>query len=138
MHHPLSTVQFLLLAALLAILGCGDGSGRMSVKGKVTLDDQPVEAGSIVFLPSGEGTKAAAAIEKGEYAIAADEGLKPGTYRVEVSWFKPTGRKMESADPGIMIDETREAVPAKYNANSTLTAEITAGANVKDFPLTTK
>ena len=138
MHHPPFALHFLLLATLLAASGCGGNSGRMSVKGKVTLDDQPVEAGSIVFLPSGEGTKAAAAIEKGEYAVAADEGLKPGKYRVEVSWFKPTGRKMESADPGIMMDETREAIPAKYNANSTLTAEITSGENVKDFALTTK
>ena len=64
--------------------------------------------------------------------------LLPGSYRVEISWRKPTGRKIASADPGIMIDETREAVPAKYNTDSTLTVEIGSGDVEKNFALTSK
>lgn len=123
----------------LLVTGCGGSGEGMSVKGKVSLDGQAVDAGSIVFLPSGgAGSKASAAIEQGQYTVPPEEGLKPGTYRVELSWFKPTGRKIESSDPGIMMDETREAFPAKFNTHSTLTAEITSGENVKDFELSSK
>ena len=58
--------------------------------------------------------------------------------RISSFSVKPTGGKIESADPDIMMDETREAIPPKYNSNSTLTAEIAAGENVKVFALSTK
>jgi len=125
-------------SGLIASVGCG-GPAAPSLKGKVTLDGAPVTSGSIVFLPeASEGRKAAAAIEDGNYTIPAEEGLKPGKYRVEVSWHKPTGRKMPSADPGITMDETKEAIPARFNTESTLTAEFAAGEATKDFALTSK
>ena len=132
--------NLLCLGALLLALtfGCA-GNKPKSVSGKVTLDGELVKGGSIVFLPAeGDGTKGAAEIVDGSYLIGADNGLKPGKYRVEISWFKPTGRKIPSADPGFTTDETREVIPAKYNASSTLTAEIGAGENKHDFSLTSK
>ena len=126
------------LAALLCFAGCG-GTDAPSLKGKVTLDGVPVASGNIVFLPEqSEGRKAAAAIEDGNYLVPAEEGLLPGKYRVEVSWHKPTGKKIPSADPGIMMDETKEAIPAKYNSSSTLTADLAPGEASQDFALTTK
>ena len=119
-------------------MGCG-GESTTALHGKVTFDGEPVALGNISFFPStSDGKKAAAAIEQGQYSIPAEEGLAPGTYRVEVSWRKPTGRKIPSADPGMTIDETQEAIPAKYNSASTLTAEITAGQVEQDFALTSK
>lgn len=124
--------------AFLTLTGCG-GANSAALHGTVTFDGAPVTNGSIVFLPpSGEGSKAAAAIEEGKYTIPADAGLLPGNYRVEVTWQKPTGRKIPSADPGMTMDETKEAIPAKFNVNSTLTADIAAGDVEKDFALTTK
>ena len=126
-----------LVVMTLASAGCG-GGGLNAVHGRVSLDGESISAGSVVFLPTaGDGTKAAAAIENGQYTVPAESGLRPGTYRVEVTWSKPTGRKIPSADPGMMMDETREAVPAKYNTASGLTADITSGENIKDFELTT-
>lgn len=136
----LSRISFPVIVGccLLPLAGCGDASST-ALHGTVTFDGAPVTNGSIVFLPaSGEGPKAAAAIEEGKYAIPADVGLKPGAYRVEVSWHKPTGRKIPSADPGIMMDETKEAIPARFNSDSTLTAELAAGDVAKDFALTSK
>src|SRR5438034_328341 len=93
------------LCALIGVAGCGTKSSS-AVHGKVTLDGEPVATGNIVFLPAAtSGPKAAAAIEQGAYAVSAQDKLRPGSYRVEISWRKPTGRKIASADPGIMIDE---------------------------------
>jgi len=123
---------------LVLLVGCGKSSSP-TVRGKVTLDGEAVTSGNISFFSQEvKGPKAAAAIEQGAYAISPQDKLLPGKYRVEISWSKPTGKKVPSADPGIMTDETREAVPAKYNTASTLTAEITVGNSEKDFALTTK
>lgn len=126
------------LGLLLVLAGCG-GDSAQPVRGRVTLDGEPVTMGSIVFMPlSSGGAKAAAAIENGNYTIPAAQGLPTGKYRVEVSWHKPTGRKIPSADPGMTADETREAVPAKYNTDSNLTVELNGSDQPHDFSLTSK
>ena len=95
----INTTWFAVAAGLLAA-GCG-GPDQAALKGKVTLDGAPVENGSITFYSTGpDGGKAAAPIQNGEYAVPTDRALKPGTYKVEVSWLKPTGKKVPSADPG--------------------------------------
>ncbi len=122
--------------ALLLLTGCS-GDGRRAVSGEVSLDGEAVSGGSIVFLPAGgdEGSKGAAEIVDGKYAIPAEQGLPPGSYRVEIRWAKPTGKQVPSGDPGMMMDERAEAMPAKYNTASTLTVEIAAGENKHDFKL---
>jgi len=136
MNRPFVCLSAVLL---ISVLGCGKGSAP-TVHGKVTLDGENVSSGSIMFFPKGSsgGTKAAAAVENGVYTIPTTDKMQPGTYRVEISWQKPTGKKIASADPGITTEERREAVPAKYNTDSTLTAEIGSGETEKDFALTSK
>lgn len=128
-----------LLAGLLAAAaGCSGNTRQASVTGEVTLDGQPVgPGGHIVFLPQsgGEGRQASAAIDGGKYAIPAERGPSLGPCRVEITWDKKTGKQLPSADPGFMMDETRQAIPTKYNRQSTLTVEITPGANVHNFHL---
>lgn len=132
-------LRFFQWVAVLALLQTGCAEQAASIHGKVTLDGEPVTAGSISFLPaSSGGRKAAAAIEQGAYSIPATEKLLPGSYRVEISWHKPTGRKIASADPGMTAEETREVVPAKFNTESTLTVEISGGEAEKDFALTSR
>jgi hypothetical protein len=128
----------LLLMGLLLAAAPGCGSDQVSIKGEVTLEGKAVGPGSIVFLPQAgtQSRKAAAAIIDGKYEIPADRGPTPGTFRVEISWSKKTGRKIPSADPVIpLIDETREAIPKKYNSKSILTVKIVAGENKHDFAL---
>jgi hypothetical protein len=130
----------LLFAACLSVvaLGCG-GTPVAAVHGKITLDGQPVENGSIVFLPAASGgRKAAAAVQQGSYTIPPEDQLAPGSYRVEITWQKPTCRKIPSADPGFSTDETREAIPARYNTDSTLKVDIGPGDVQQDFALTSK
>jgi hypothetical protein len=131
LRHP-----SLVLAALLT--GCA--AAPTGIKGEVTLDGQPVGPGNIVFQPEpgSDSRKASAAIEDGKYSIPAERAPAPGTFKVEVRWSKKTGRSVPSADPGIMMDETFEAIPAKYNDSTTLTVEIKPGASVYDFHLKSK
>ena len=131
--HLALTIPLALAAAL--FLGCS-GDDRRAVSGEVSLDGEPVNGGSIVFLPSGgEGSKGAAEIVDGKYAIPRAQGLPPGNYRVEIHWSKPTGKQIPSGDPGMTMEERVEVIPAKYNSASTLTVAITSDENKRDFKL---
>ena len=131
--------SWLMLGLWAAVSGCGPSS-QVSVQGRVTFDGQPVGPGSIVFLPEAgsEAVKLAAPIEDGKYRIGTERGAKPGAFRVEISWSKKTGRQIPSADPGMMMDETQEAIPAQYNTQSTLRRELKPGDNVCDFELSSR
>ena len=131
-----------MLMSLCVGCGQGDGATRCAVKGKVTLDGSPIEAGSIAFMPAGgtEGPTAGGQIEKGEYSIPSDKGPVEGRYRVEIRAPQKTGKMIQApmAEEGTMVEETAESVPAKYNSESTLEEEIKAGKNVLDFELTSQ
>ncbi|MFH1924018.1 MAG: hypothetical protein ABIP48_29540 [Planctomycetota bacterium] len=125
------------LAVLLVVIAGCDGSNRAGVTGEVTLDGQPVEDGTISFVPSG-GAAAWGDIKGGRYSISAAEGPGVGTSRVEIRWDRKTGKKSPAvppAPPDTMIEETEEAVPARYNAESELKAEVKSGKNTFDFKL---
>lgn len=129
------------VAALAA--GCGgraDGIPREPVSGTVSLDGQPLESGSITFLPEGSGPSAGGPIQGGSFTLPRADGPAPGPHRVEVMAIRPTGRKVPNPDdPGQMIEETYNAVPPRYNLRSELTAEVKAGAENKfDFTLSGK
>ena len=77
--HSLS-VRFSLLALLLPgfLTGCGGGA---RIEGTVNFDGQPVDGGTITFIPtagSGKGTNAGGQIIGGKYSIDAP-GLSPGS-----------------------------------------------------------
>ena len=118
----------------LTIAGCGGGDSlnRGSVSGKVTLDGQPVETGSISFLPTDgtQGPMAAGQISKGQYSIAAKVGPVVGKYSVQIEAFRDTGKKNEGGSP---ISEPM--IPPQYNSQTTLKVEIKKGANTHDFTL---
>jgi len=126
-----------IVAILVTVTGCS-GQGQVSVHGDITLDGSLVESGSISFLPLGSGAEVAvsAPIVNGSYETSETAtGLTPGEYRVEITWPKKTGKKIASLDPGMMTDETVEAIPAKYNSESELTVQVTAGKDKYDFAL---
>src|SRR5262249_52343565 len=95
-----------------------------------------VPAGAISFLASDatSGTSGGGTVIDGRYKVAPEAGLKPGKYRVEIRWGKPTGKKFRS-DSGEMLDMTEEGLPEKYHTKSELTREVKAGWNTSDFNL---
>ena len=122
---------FCLLLAL-AVAGCGgsDGPQRAAVHGKVTVAGEPVEGGSITFIPvdGNSGPTAGATIDPGEYSIPAENGPVTGTNRVDIYGTRKTGRKVPSEmNPNVIVDEFVEMVPAKYRANSPLKVEVNSG-----------
>ena len=132
------------ILALLALvtIGCSGSTGaRLPVSGAVSLDGNPLSGGWIHFRPISEGPSSAAEIHAGKFAIAATNGLVPGTYRVEIEFQKPTGKtiRVNTGEQIEEIEETRQIIPPQYNRQSVLTAEIQAqGENALTFELKSK
>jgi hypothetical protein len=142
---------FLLVAAiLLSAAGCGRGSGgppRAAVSGEVRLDDAPLKAGIIRFVPKGatKGPVALTTIKEGRYEMSASDGPVLGKNSIEIvatitdnpvagatdikaAWVE-YAKSSQSRAPEITI-------PKKYNRNSTLNVEVTPrGNNAFDFKL---
>jgi hypothetical protein len=131
------TLCCLELCALLA--GCSGakykGDKQYPLEGEVTFDGQPVDVGSIAFIPTGKGRHSGGVITDGKYAVPEENGANAGTYRVEIRWLKRTGRQLRDPESGEMYDERREALPEKFHTNSELTVEVPLPKNRHDFHL---
>lgn len=145
---------FLLSPALLGVIliGCGGpppGPPRAVVIGKVTLDDQPIEEGSITFIPMGgtQGPTSGAEIKNGEYKTQPELGPVYGLHRVEITAYRKgakskdvEGVKGATGGPsaGGATTPIDMYIPVKYNQKSELTLEVVAGENKGDYPLKSK
>ena len=124
---------FLAGAVGLAAAGCSgseDDLPREAVSGTVTLDGQPVSDGTIQFSPTGPGggVTGASRIEDGQFSIPREKGLVPGTYHVSINWAGKRDRA-KPAMAGPRAAFAKELIPAKYNAKSTLKAEVKKGGS---------
>jgi hypothetical protein len=129
----------------LSLAGCGGGTGddlpRQAVSGSVTLNDKPLEQGSITFSPAepGQGAPSAGAIIKsGSYSIDRSGGPTPGKYRVSIVGDEASAASEElpGLPPKLSELKKKARIPEKYNARSNLTAEVKAdGSNSIDFDL---
>jgi len=128
-----------LLAAILSGCGYGDDS-RVSVGGRVTLDGKALDEGSISFIPirATSGPVAGGMIVAGKYSIDAGKGPAIGPHRVEIRATRKTGKMVPNPGFGgeAMVEEVVEAVPTRYNSQSTLRQDLDAGTNLADFELT--
>lgn len=113
--------------------GCSHEPQRYPVSGSVTLDGQAIPSGDILFVPvAGDRGPDAGTIKDGKYDLLATAGKK----RVEISASKirPGGARGAGGEP---VPE--EYIPARYNTESKLNAEVQAkSANRFDFPLESK
>ena len=121
----------MVIAFTLGALGCNpNGAGLHSVSGEVKFDGQPVERGSIAFIPNDSAQRTATSrIENGKYTLLAPLG----TSRVEVLATRDNGPvdKVMGQAPQLQY------VPEKYNVESELTADVKPSDNTLDFDLTT-
>ena len=127
---------------LILALGLCMGCGRTRIEGRVTLDGEPVDGGTISFFQgSGPGSdKGNSAIMAGKYEIAGDRArnLTPGTYTVQIHWIQKLAKAGANPANVDTSPAVKELIPPKYNSKSTLTKEITSGTNKVDFDLQSK
>ena len=121
------------IAACLFLAGCSRG-GLSEISGTVTYDGQPIQSGTIQFLPDdGNGPTAAGVINDGRYAMK----VAPGKKKVQIEGFKVVGRRRHRADDPTspMVDVREQILPERYNAKSTLTQDVASNVRVYDFDL---
>jgi hypothetical protein len=125
------------LLACTLLLGCGKGDEYEAVSGSVTFRGKALETGSIQFYSSGAppAPLGGAAIAGGRYELPQNHGLKPGEYWVRIS----STELVENPDRVNSLDapfKAVERIPARYNAESTLTVTVSAGGTSRfDFNL---
>ncbi len=122
------------VAAMLAGAGCGEAEhpgGLLAVSGTVQIGGRPVESGSIQFHPTStlQASGAGATIRDGSFRLAAERGLAPGSYAVEV-W--PAAPADEPAS-GMTFDpitgaEVPEAVPPPGSRSGLIPTAMPRGA----------
>lgn len=120
---------------LLTAMGCG--SKLTVVTGAVTLDDQPLAAATVIFMPKNEAQSPAQGTTDadGHYTLeqeAGTEGIQPGEYSVRITTFQPVA---EDEDPSSAV---KEKVPVRYNVQTELTAvvgEQESKEGAFDYPL---
>ncbi len=119
-----------LAAALLVGAGCRQRE-TYPVSGKVTFNGEAVSNGEIQFLSADQtGAPAAGRIQNGEYHLQA----RPGSKRVSIRAARAVGGKV----PGALGSAFQDYIPAEFNSESTLTAEVAASDdNQLDFHLKT-
>jgi len=123
--------RLLAIGALALILGCGKPSDRVEVSGTVRWQDQMLSSGTITFFRPQQIPAGAGEIVNGKYRVQC----KPGQLRVEIEAIREIGA-VDRAE-GLPVQE--QYLPARYNRNSTLTAEISPpGPVVLDFDLEDK
>ena len=121
------------------VCGCGGreytGPQRFPLSGKVTYDGEPIDFGSISFLPVAGDRPSGGLIENGTYSVPEPKGANAGKHRVEIRWRKKTGKQKRDPDSGEMFDDRKEGLPKRYNDDSELTAEVSAKQTTFDFDL---
>jgi len=123
-------LAWIVLAALaVSFASCGPNyGGRQEVKGTIKLKGQPLDQGTITFMPtSGDGaTKEGAPITNGAYLIDRAHGLLPGKYRVSITSGDartPVNTDQPPGPTGANII-SKDRIPPEYNTNSKQDVEV--------------
>lgn len=129
-------VMFLCFCFLLPGCGSGNTPERATIQGQVTFDGEPVESGSIQFVPEPGvvGKPVATQISQGKYELPADKGPAVGKNKVIIQAMKKTGKQVKDI-MGEMVEQQKEFIPSIYNEESELFVEIKPGSNTEDFSL---
>jgi len=131
----------LLTASCLAAMvlpGCHrqpSGPPTVSVTGDVTLDQEPVKEGNIIFRQLDHDLKGfGGIIQNGKYQIT----VEPARMKVEIVASRPVPGKF-TMENGIQEPVTESYIPAKYNTKSELEVDVAADQDQQiPFQLMTK
>jgi hypothetical protein len=130
--------SFCWATAAFLLAGCGGAGDRPelgTVSGTVTMDDEPLADVWVMFNPTQGRTSMARTDKSGKYELMyleGAEGANLGTHKVVIVTFNEDEAEELRSATGEPI---KEPIPATYNTQTTLTAEVKEGENVIDFPL---
>lgn len=123
--------------------GCGQNDvGRQPISGSILFDGTPMNEGTVRFIPDGQtkGPAAYGIIQDGFYEISHQEGVVPGTYRVEIEKKieLPFEIDDEAAYAKYLAEHKgrqlpKQPVPPKYNKNTELRITIIPGKRDSKF-----
>ncbi|MEQ1827148.1 MAG: hypothetical protein ABL921_14430 [Pirellula sp.] len=132
-----SCLSIPLMCMLMVCTSCTNNHGRQAASGKVTFDGQPIDKGSIMFLPiGGESIKTGGPIIDGKFDIPAEKGPVSGKHRVLCFWEKDTGKTYVDRDSGDVYPVRKEGLPSVYQSeNSPLEVEFSPRQKTYDFEL---
>ena len=124
----------------LMLFGCGKdyvGDQRFPLEGTATFGGEPIDVGSITLIPNDASatSPSGGVIQDGKYTIVEAKGPNAGSYKVQISWLKKTGKKLTDPDSGELYDERVEGLPPKFHKNTELIVEFPAPENKHDFDL---
>ena len=134
----------------LAMCGCGSGDDRPElgqVTGTITMDGKPLVSTVVVFSPDNGRPARGKTDAEGKYEltyIGETRGAKIGHHRVEIapneegedeSEIEAATAGEDVSAPTAPVKPEKTKVPARYNTNSELQADVKAGENVLDFKL---
>ncbi|PQO44360.1 hypothetical protein [Blastopirellula marina] len=133
-------VALLTLAATLTlgVVGCGgDGTSPPlgEVTGHITLNGEPLDGATVEFIPESGRPSIGVTDASGNYELlfkADMPGAMIGKHSVRI-----TSQRSASGGEGAeeFVSARKETVPAKYNDETTLEADVKSGDNKLDFPL---
>jgi len=133
-------VRWAMVGTVITAVGCSFGrSDRGAVRGRVTLDGEPLALGAITLEPvdGGLGDVTGGLIREGRYELTGRAAAKGGGYRVLITASPtPTGRMIQddSKPPGSLCPEMVGGVVAeRFNVGSTLHIDVVPGDNAVDF-----
>lgn len=124
----------------LSITGCGGGPDDRpelgEVEGTVMMDDKPLIGALVQFQPENGRPSSGTTDEAGHYVLSFRPGVPGaavGKHKVRISTYR---EDRPDAEDESQKKGQKETVPAEYNRNSKLTADVKAGENEPiDFKL---
>ncbi len=123
------SVLAVLVIAVLCLAGCGkSGPPKYRVTGDVTWEGQPLPAGDIILEPTDGGLPDHGKITAGKFEMQATAGPK----KVQI-----LATREGKFDESMGMARRESYIPLKYNAQTTLTADVQPdGENHLKFDLT--
>ena len=143
MKHSLLAIAASTLIFSLVGCGRGDQPDLGLVTGTVTMDDAPLSGVQVMFSPENGRPAIGMTNAEGKYAlkyIRETMGCKVGPNKVEIGLAEGADEESKSGDsedaaPAKPKKSSKPRIPARYNSNTELTADVKPGENVFDFKL---
>ena len=123
-------------AFLTSVTSCG--SRELPLRGKVLVDGEPIDSGTVRFDPVDGATRngVGGKVEAGGFEVPAAHGLLPGKYRVSATAFKKTGKTINDYQRGpveemvqLPLADSPKEIALSHDTSANLTLEFMTAAH---------